>query len=186
MSKRRSSCKVNCTFLELWLRSRWPSQWNVIIRAFVIYMPGEIENTDSIFTSQPLSSSFPDLLNFGSALTKIGPRQRRWTWPLHRKTARFLQLCTPQPVAVGSAHVAPLKGFLLMSLMASILLELMGPFMSLSLLTSQWHLTLSATYFFLIFFFPSASVTSFSPVLFHTSSWTLFFKRLFLWILLKS
>lgn len=50
----------------------------------------------------------------------------------------------PIPVAVlpsalgvlASALIAPLKRFLLMSLMASLLLELMGPFMSLSLLTS--------------------------------------------------
>lgn len=55
--------------------------------------------------------------------------------------------------SLASAPITPLKRFLLMSLMASLLLELMGPFMSLSLLTSQWHLTLSATYFFLIFFF---------------------------------
>lgn len=118
-------------------------------------------------------------------LSKIGLRQKINLAP-ERKTGRFLQLSTPQTGNLASAPIAPLKWFLLMSLIASILLELMGPFMSLSLLTFLWHLTLSVTYCFLKKLFLQLlwhHCSCSSPALPFGAS---FFKPLFLWMFLKS
>lgn len=182
MSKRWKKCKVNCTFLELWLRSRWLSQWKCYDQGFrYLYAKRNIKHREYIH----VPASFPIIPWPAQLWQHI---YQNWT-ELEKINVASAQEDRQVPTALhssacgslASALIAPLKRFLLMSLMASILLELMGPFMSLSLLTSWWHLTLSAAYFFLNFF-SSASMTSLSPVLCPTSSWTVFFKLLFLWI----